>query len=598
MHLVLNQAGAWQLLLLNASIRFSATVQSSIACIAAAVLLLPLDYIRLSSTGFHFDDLLYASDLHFISILVLLPALQIGYFLLRFLGAMAGRLHGAGGFLTGVSLFLLIQPAASVAASVLLPGLHWSIAPVAVLLVGLLAAFPLIALVPDLRGENAPLLTLSSGLAWIFSDHPDDSILNSVFDLRDRLVLACAFYLWLQIRRRLHRSPVYTPFAPSLRSQIIIGASIAVLAVLAILDSATTWIVSLFLLLSWLFTARFLPGRAQQNQSAGRLAQLLLLAYVLGGLSFLHILRLPEEAPAVSSRLLRSQSTSGRILLNLAVFFDNDFDGNSRWPGQDPEDQDPCIRKDGLNRCRRLTRFSPEPAAARILLVSRMADLSQRSDSSETAFFLASNRAEEALLSIARAADGLSVSSGQQGDSVFSQLSEQGYRTICIFVGLKHPYAARLNHGCQVFLEVDNEETAFASVRRYEEKRTFAWIHSEAAASVAPSPLPGYQMHQLELDLHRQTGLYKGDRSAAAPLLSSDVLPVILGQEGRHVEDAADIRHMEIGAPWVFKLLGLDASRFMQSVRYSRRSPDGSLTRKTTEAYTGASNVSGPGDVP
>jgi len=597
MHLVLNQAGVWQLLLLNASIRISAAVRSSIACVGAVLLLLPLDYFRLSSTGIHIDDLLYASDLHFIGILVFVPVLQTGYFLLRFLGAFAGRMHGAGGFFTGVSLFLLIQPAASVVASVLSPGLHWSIAPVVALLVGLAAAFPLMALVPDLRGENAPLLTISSALAWIFSERPDDSMLLSVLDLKDRIVLACAFYMWLQMRRRLHRSPVYMPFQPGIRSQLIVAAMALGSAVLAVVDSTNiTWTVALFLFLSWLLTARFLPG-SHVNQSSSHLAQLLLLAYVLGGVSFLHLLRLPEEAPAVSSRLLRSYSTAGRLLLNLGVLLDADYDGNSRWPGQDPDDQDPCVRKDGLNRCRRLTRFVPEPAEPRILLVTRLASV-RASEDGGVSIFLASNRPEEALLSIARAADGLAVSTGLHGDSVFSQLSESGYRTICIFVGLKRPYASKLNHGCQVFLEMETEEAALAAVRRYEEKRTFAWIHTETGEPAARPELAGYALHEVRLDMHRQAGIYEARGTAAVPLLSSEVLPAIFGQGTRPATDAIDIRHLEIGAPWAMRSLGIDSAKFLQSIRYSPQTGDGSLARKTTEAYTGAANVSGAGDVP
>lgn len=596
MHLVLNQAGIWQLFLLNASIRFSAAVRSSLACVGAVLLLLPLDYFRLSSTGFHFDDLLYASDLHFIGILVFVPVLQAGYFLLRFLGAFAGRMHGAGGFFTGVSLFLLIQPAASVVASVLSPGLHWSIAPIAVLLVGLAAAFPLMALVPDLRGENAPLLTISSALAWIFSERPDSSMLLSLLDLKDRVFLACALYLWLQMRRRLHRSPVYTPFQPGVRSQLIVAAMALGSGILAVVDSTNiTWTATLFLLLSWLFTARFLPG-SHVNQSSSRLAQMLLLAYVLGGVSFLHLLRLPEEAPAISSRLLRSYSTAGRLLLNLGVLLDADYDGNSRWPGQDPDDQDPCVRKDGLNRCRRLTRYVPEPADSRILLVTRLASLG--SSGPGAPMFLASNRMEEALLSIARAADGLAISTGLHGDSVFSQLSESGYRTICIFVGLKRPYASKLNHGCQVFLEMETEEAALAAVRRYEEKRTFAWIHTEASEPAARPELAGYVLHEVGLDMHRQAGIYEARGSTAAPLLSSDLLPVIFGQGARPATDAMDIRHLDIGGPWAMRILGIDSAKFLQSVRYSPRTGDGSLARKITEAYTGAATVSGPGDVP
>jgi hypothetical protein len=105
MHLVLSQAGVWQLLLLHVSIRFSAAIRSSVASFAAVLVLLPLDLFRLSTTGLHFRDLLYASEIHVVAILLALPLLQASYFLLRVLAAFSSRLPGAGGFLAGVSLF-------------------------------------------------------------------------------------------------------------------------------------------------------------------------------------------------------------------------------------------------------------------------------------------------------------------------------------------------------------------------------------------------------------------------------------------------------------------------------------------------------------
>jgi hypothetical protein len=598
MHLVLSQAGVWQLLLLHVSIRFSAAIRSSVASFAAVLVLLPLDLFRLSTTGLHFRDLLYASEIHVVAILLALPLLQASYFLLRVLAAFSSRLPGAGGFLAGVSLFLMIQPAAGAASLLLLPELHWSIASLASLIVGLLIAFPLMALIPDLRGENAPLLTISSILAWLLSEHPQSSMWLAAVDLRDRVVLVVAFYLWLQIRRRLHRSPVYAPFTVSRKSQMIVGLLCLAFAAAAILDShVALWSSALFLLLSWMFTARFLPGETG-GKTTSRASQILLLAYLAGVAAVLHLAQLPDDAPAVSSRLLRSNSASGRMLLNTAVLLDGDYDGNSRWPGQDPDDRDPCLRRDGLNRCRRTARFIPEPAEPRILLVTRLLDSQAHRVTAEGGLYLASNRMEEVLMSIVRARDGYSVFTSSAGESAFAQMTESGYRTICVFVSVSERYAASLTHGCQVFLEFSDEESAWKAVQQYEERMTFAWIHSEVpAGSLALDELKDYSVHNVWLDVRSQSGQYMA-RGKHAPALSSEVLAAILGQEFAPRSEVVDVRHMTIEPPAAIRVLGIDPRRFVQSVRYAPRPGVEILERRTIEAYTGALETSGLWDIP
>lgn len=597
MHLVLNQAGVWQLLTLHASLRVSAAIRSSLACVAAVLVLVPLDLFRLSATGFHVRDLVYAAELHAAAILLSLPFLQAAYFLLRALAALTGRLPGAAGFLTGVSLFLLIQPSSGAASAVLFPDLHWSVAALAALAAGLIVAVPLMALIPELRGENAPLLTIGALLAWLGSEHSQSSLLAAAMDLRDRIILVVAFYLWFQIRRRLHRSPVYTPFTASRTSQIIVFALCVACAAASFLDSSVSlWSFALFLLLSWLFTARFLPGSA--GGSAGRAAQLLLLAYLAGGAAFLHLAHFADDASAVSSRMLRSNSLSGRLLLNAGVFLDGDFDGNSRWPGQDPDDRDPCLRRDGVNRCRRVPRFTPEPVGQRILLVTRLLGDRAEAVPAQGALYLASNRVEEVLLSIVRSMDGYSVHAGAAGESPFALMSEAGYRTICIFVDAGKKYAANLTHGCQVFLEVPDEQSAWKAVSQYEEKMTFVWIHSETQVNaIALDEMPGYAVHNVWLDVKRQSGQYMA-RQTRAPALSSEVLPAMFEQEFAPRSEIVDIRHMAVDPPAAIRLLGIDPKRFIQSVRYAPRPGVEVFERKTVEGYTGALETSGLWDIP
>ncbi|HNJ06098.1 MAG TPA: hypothetical protein PLB73_17695, partial [Leptospiraceae bacterium] len=171
-------------------------------------------------------------------------------------------------------------------------------------------------------------------------------------------------------------------------------------------------------------------------------------------------------------------------------------------------------------------------------------------------------------------------------------------RIICVLAGVKQRYAAKLTHGCQVLQDAGSEQDALKIVRQYEEKKTFAWIHSELTEGNLDD-VKGYQVHGVWLDTERQTGLYRAKtRGHSAPRVSSHVLAAVLDQEPGSAQDVVDVRHMNLPPPAALRILGVDPRRFVQSIRYLPRAGDGILDRKTLEGYTGASELSGLGDVP
>lgn len=581
--LVLGQAGVVQLAWLHFSIRSGAAIRSSLALLCGALVVVLLDLVRLVETGLYALDGLYVLELHLVLALLCLPLIQLSYFAARIVAALLSRFESASGFYAGIACFFLLQPPAAWLGAFLDPGLHWAVAPAATLLAGLLISVPLIALIPDLRGENAPLILIASLVAWSCVDIP--SIVSRV---PAQFVLTVSIFLWLQIRRRLHRSPAYAAFRVSRFSRLFVAGLAAFVGAVTLLDSHPEWSVSLVLLVSWLFMSAFLPG--EPSRRPGAAMQIVVLAYLAGFALVLHLLRFSNEAPVVSTRLLSNSSVAGRIILNAGVLLDRDYDGNSSWPGADPDDNDPCIRRDGYNRCRRTVRFEPDPATDKLLLVTQF---SVMRSAGEQTIFAPSDDPAEALVSIIRAVDGAGALA-PTGEPALARIAEAGYRTVCAFAS-DRKYPAVVTHGCQVFLNAESFESALAAVKKYEEKKTFVWIHSDERDALPEVSLKGYTKASLVLDLRRQSGNYSGPQS---PSITAAVLPALLGQESAlSEEEAVDIRHLD-RAPAALKWKGLDGRRFTAVIRYRRRPGDGQLERRTSEGYAGALRVSGPLDIP
>ncbi len=596
------------LVLLQLRVRMLPALISFNTLIAALIALLPLDVIQLFRGGLYSEDVLFAGEILIVSAFCIAAVVQILYFGLRLAAAVILRAERiAVNVLPGAALFLFLQPYVDQLALAQLPAVHPLIVWAVTLIAGLLLSLPLLAVFPDFRGENSPIFIFAvvlSRLLMTLFERPDGPV-SFVAEIGFEILLFAVLYLWLQMRRRLHRSPDYTPFfVPfSQRAALISVAAVLYASALALpllewqLDRAPILIV-LCAALSWILSAHVLDARLESSES-GNSPWLALLFAILSSAALLDLyVRFPAAAPSTAARLLSAEAVSGRLLLNAGSLLDEDMDGNSSWPALDPDDRDPCARKDGLNICRNPAPLDlPPPKYNRVLIVT-----ASTRDRTGVPSFLPADDVLLSLRSMLRGVDGYSAAYRKPADPMLSTVSEYGFRTIC--VGVRAPELSPesgngLDHGCQVVLSAQDIDAAIAAAEKYSRKKVLVWIHANNASSseitAARSRMNSYRYAIVKMDVERQS-VYFETKDFQAPFHIRSLLAKILA-DTEPPDEAVDIQiRSRIRAPALMKLGGR-SPRFFNSIRYARK-PDDKPYRQAFEGFSGAVWITEPGERP
>ena len=447
-------------------------------------------------------------------------AFQLLFVAVRAFAALLSRGHR---LLTGVtpglaSFVIVVEPLLAYATAA--NGMFWGLSPLA-LLASIGPGLLLIAVSPIFRGYNASFL-LASALAArvILFPVPVPEDITALLIYEFTLLLSCFFvFITLQLRYRLQLWPNYENFEIPDRF-VRVGAVLAV--VCAALFLLTEWSHGFFIptaawlvcAVQWTVTAWLLErGRIvsleQQSRRAEK-ASVQTLAIISGGLvaALLALLVFPQSH---LERVQSARSVSAELLDLSGIVLDGDQDGNSRWPGGDPNDRNDCIRADFRHRCAdaRPTSAEPEaqavvynprvprrplPAAENSILITWVSDsIRMPSEFEATPVVLPANQAAPALSAIFHNADGVGQRpDSPEADGLISRLAQRGVRTVCAGRTAGAQYfrsdsPAGLDRGCQVFqsLAAESEaninrtvlEALFVFDRYREATPNFLWIH-------------------------------------------------------------------------------------------------------------------------
>ncbi|MCE9597938.1 MAG: hypothetical protein K8S54_08215 [Spirochaetia bacterium] len=603
-------------------IRLRPLQEGLLASAAALFALFPIEIVRILRSGFFLADVIFAAEIFIVTALIAGLGLQIIFFLIRFLSSLLLRFQDIlPGLLPGVAVFFVLQPMAESAVITIFhanihPGIIWA----ATLVIGLAIGTPLLFLFPDLRGENSPLVLFAVIAARLvaFVYESGATFEDEAFSLLRVVCLSMAFYFWLQIRRRSFRSPHFSPFFVSGKLRLTLGlistllySGLIVLSLMPVVQAEFVVFVVLFLLIVWQITAVFMVRALHGARmiSSGFVGLLLITAIAS---SFDLYLRYPVAAPSTSARLLNVNSFAGRVILNVGVLLDRDNDGNSSWPGGDPNDFDPCVRHDGLNLCKRTSQVDvASPPNQRFMFItlegSRKSFPELPAGYSERMIFMASEQADQALAALLLGVDGYSVVHRRPDISLLANISEYGFRTICVDLSnaqfLHSGSPMGLDHGCQVFLRNQKFAEAALAIARYQEKKSAVWMHGDLAR-LDPAFIQAlrhlekdklfnlYKPAIILMDPTTQTILLRTPGKVDGPPFENGLLPALYTGLIPPA-DPVDIRAVpEMQEPAMIKILGLDPRRFFLSIKYKRKESGDGFFRQAQESLSGASWIS------
>lgn len=555
---------------------------------------------RLRNGAFFADGLVYQTALLIVFAFLYAAAFNIGFFFVRLLAAALSHLERFLPRITpGLAVFTLVGQPALLLVDAPVPQLAGFETPLKLILLFALSfglGALLIYFIPVFEGYNSVFALAAALLARLVHSNLspiDDGRTNLVYFLIFEVHLfttAFLIFIVIQARYRLHLSPNYERieipnafFFPAIALCVLFW-----LALLVASASASEWFgsgagataqgglssapdaarpflarksagaanfefpLALYFLCAVHWTAIGFSLRRQrlitlerQNrlvrnsmfQAAGFLFALLV--------SFLYVLLNPF-APQALGRVTTAGGAASEIISAAGALLDGDRDGNSLWPGADPDDDNPCVRADLAGRCtieenagapapRRLegaTRstgaLSRELAARGNLTLVTLTGVAPPGTWPHAAavarpqvfsIALATDRGEHSLRAILQGLDGVDEFRGVRNPSLIAELSRIGYRTICTGVDRGRAYFdtrhnLRLDAGCQIFETPNLEEeperegltvgadkpdivspraledaTLTETTRRalalydsYKEKNNFLWMHYNGAA--------------------------------------------------------------------------------------------------------------------
>ncbi|MCR9143654.1 MAG: hypothetical protein NXI24_15505 [bacterium] len=450
---------------------------------------------------------------------------QLLFFGLRFTAALLS--HGQkllGRITPGLAVFLLSgepllrQAGLFFGAPDPAAGFLWTFAPPA-LLISLAIGAVLIYVSPAFRGYNATFVLAAAVIARIVSFPVDPGPGFAAFLIYELTLLLTAFFVFItiQIRYRLHLWPNYESVEVPNRF-VGIGAIISVVCALLYITVELPWFsagrhlnasnhaayfiptaVWFVCAVQWTLTAWLLDrGRlVSLNQQKERVQSAVLRSLTVAIAVLSAVLFAVAAFPGIGlARLTAAHSASGELLYFTGMLLDRDGDGNSLWPGRDPDDGDPCVRADLRRSCataRNQTRPAanearppmpapdlspavavlhdptapriPRPADGNLILLTWVTPEAEIPDEAQPIpMYFAANRPEFALRALLENTDGIgeappNAPANTAGDPIPlpSELARIGYRTIC--AGRTKPgsdyfrtgHAAHLDAGCQIF---------------------------------------------------------------------------------------------------------------------------------------------------
>ena len=232
---------------------------------------------------------------------------------------------------------------------------------------------------------------------------------------------------------------------------------------------------------------------------------LLITSYLFIGIFLCSLLNMiPRKSNTILEKPVSASSLTMESLYLFSILWDKDGDGNSLWPGNDPHDQDPCIRKDFRYYCidfswklRKRNSYGVKNSDSHVILVS----IVNPSDSEILPTFAGFYQrklilhSDSSVRSIHSHWQNLTLREAHQGttrESFISKIAQQGRRTICTgWTGQKDYFQLRkspnLDQGCQIFQPLDSKksELSFSFVgkyalklyKEYRERKNFVWIH-------------------------------------------------------------------------------------------------------------------------
>ena len=336
-----------------------------------------------------------------------------------------------------------------------------------ILLLGLLFIFPLF------RGMNATFL-LAGVLAARFllipaNIGPDSGFQEYATFTLYSFALSLLVFLFLQSRRRLALSPGYETFPVPYGLSYF--AFFLIPCMLALYFAATNWysefpvhipaLLSIFLAVHW-WVSGIMLSRDAEGKGTPPISFLLIAAliglFVLTGFSI--------SNGTLSRTAYRSQLTSESLTF-FAAFLDRDRDGNSSFPGGDPDDSNPDIRADFIsNREVNIEANDIEgkengrmpvgdASGERLLtLILDAGAFASNPRPSSSLSVLSSDEIPWALRNILHSRDAIAQTERR---SILSDYVDGGYRTICTGNGeyFNHVHPSRLDEGCQILEPVN-----------------------------------------------------------------------------------------------------------------------------------------------
>ena len=464
----------------------------------------------------------------------------------RTLGALLERLDRLWrGAVPGFVIFLILGQPASENIFAYTGAFHPAFSiPLTVLFLILSMGLAVFALYffPIFQGLNSTFLLLAALLTRLLylpltPIYPGAGLFQFLLQEITLTISFAVVYALFQIRYKQHLSPLHEPYFVPRKFQIA-GGLLLIPGVLCLLlagnfpelpifagfypdelirmDQVYFLGALLFLApLHWSFTALWLNSGYDKKNVAFRFEasgpHRVFLGFILFTLA--GVLHLAENPPGTeeSNYIHKRGVFSYEILLAGSILLDRDRDGNSFWPGGDPDDQNSCINRIYNSACslaeakpdRKLVSIKEDgkkkkgPAQINLITLSGFkwrpdlfaAQTKPNFRGVHAEVFAPSADTPDNLRGILMGLNGLELTGGKTAPSLPGIYSRRGYRSICggYDAGenyLKPGHSARLDAGCQIFIQGefkdDFRSTANLMMRKlkdYGEKRNFFWIH-------------------------------------------------------------------------------------------------------------------------
>ncbi|GEM_PF-3418164 len=489
---------------------FSLLALSLLACLVPVAFWLGIDFSRFSQPG---PMTLAGLAILLLFLLFAALVLELYFQLVRIPGAMLLRIEHFWNFASpAISIFLLtaeplISWSGMLGSGPIFPALAGHLWLALALLLLLLALF----FFPLFRGMNATFLLAGvAGARFILlpaSIGPESSIQEyGPFSLYS-LALSLLIFLFLQSRRRLALSPEYETFPVPYGLSYF--AFFLIPLMLALHFGANQWnpdfpgqvpgLICVFLAVYWWLSGLLLSKDAKASSPGSALGWFQVIYFVVQIALLSFLMRSESLGPAA----YRSKAVAEGLTF-FAAFLDRDRDGNSWFPGGDPDDSNPGIRADFISSTRTASTDgrTTDPFTVRERSGKEALDVSSE-DAGRTANSLEGpgrtndsteeprrfvppesnpgTASGERLLTVALPFESLSAGlpdiesvsvltsddlafslrdllhgrdpvEGKDSRSILSDYVDRGYRTICTGNGgyFNHVHPARLDEGCQV----------------------------------------------------------------------------------------------------------------------------------------------------